>query len=139
LLKNGANVIIYIQHEETSGIVGSQEQASLVVRMSGFSRGVGDVFNFPSGNLKIRKYRVPSSVHGIRIDEQALSIGRYIYEHVDSAKRSSIYSTDSIRILGHQLAAIVVWKGTEEFEVLNKMFNMLEMKYQKDSEEMPMS
>lgn len=138
LLRNGAKVTVYIQHEETSKSMGSQEQAHRVVHTCEFLRGnLADLFK--PDKLKIRKYRAPSSVSAVKIDKQVLFMGWYTYEHVDASLRNPAYPADSVQVSGHDVAAVVVWKDTEEFEALDKTFRMLEKNYQNNSEEVFLS
>lgn len=138
LLRKGANVTVYIQHEETSKSVGSEEQAKQVVRTCEGLRGqLADLYK--PGKLKIRKYRAPGSVSAVKIDKHVLCMGWYTYEHVDASNRNPVHSADSIQVSGHDVAAVVVWKDTEEFEALDKTFRTLEENYQNNSEEVFLS
>ncbi len=85
-------------------------------------------------NLKIYKYRSIGSVSAIKIDNRILCMGWYTYTQADQAINKGSPS-DTIEILGHNVAAMIVWKGTIEFETLNKTFSMLEKNYRKNAEE----
>lgn len=88
--------------------------------------------------LKLYKYHVPGSVSAFKIDlgkEQILCMGWYIYEHSDGSNRSPAYPSDTVQVSGHDVATVVVWSGTEQFEALNSTFSLLERNYQMNSQE----
>lgn len=134
LVRNGASVSIYIQHEETAVKTGMQRAVNAIEYMSQFLQSnTGEFFN-PGGKVKLYKYHVPASVHGIKLDEKVLSLGSYIYVTLDPST-----PTDSARLLGgNDIPTAVVWHGTEEFELLNKLFIKIETSYQKNSEQVPL-
>jgi hypothetical protein len=133
LLSKGAKVTVFIQHEDTPAKMGSQLQADRIVDTTKNLRS--DLGNSPLklDKLKVYKYRAPSSVSGIKIDNRVLCMGWYTYEQVDRAAYKS-YASDTIEISGHDVAAVVAWRGTGEFEALDKTFSMLEKSYRKSSE-----
>lgn len=141
LLDRGATVTVYMQDEKVSTTIGTQEQADRTVQRCKFLRGeLGDILHL--GKLKVRKYHVPGSVSGIKINfgtEQVLCMGWYTYEQVDDLNRNPAYSTDTTELSGHDRAAVITWKGTDEFEALHNTFSTLEKNYQKYAEDVILS
>jgi len=137
LLDRGATATVYIQHENVSQTLGTQEQADRTIQRCKFIRGeLADILHV--GKLKIRKYHVPGSVSAIKINfgtEQVLCMGWYTYEQVDASSRNPAYPTDTTELSGHDRAAVISWKGTEEFEALYSTFNRLEKNYQMYAED----
>lgn len=134
VLSKGAKVTVFIQHEDIAARVGSQYQADRIrVATKALRTDLSGSLLKPD-KLKVYKYRALGSVSGIKIDDRVLCMGWYAYKHVDQSSDKSLAS-DAVEILGHNIAALVVWKGTGEFEALDKTFSMLEKNYQKNSEE----
>lgn len=136
LLGQGARVTVYIQHEETASNVGSQFQANRIRETTNNLRSdLGKLARALAkpGQLKVYKYRSPGSVSAIKIDNRVLCMGWYIYEKAENLAYSS-YASDTIEISGHDVAAFVVWKDTEEYNELERTFSLLEKNYQKHAE-----
>ncbi len=133
LVKRGAKVTIYIQHEDTAASIGSQAQVRRIVDTTEGLRGDLGANLLRLDKLKVYKYRTPGSVSGIRIDNRVLCMGWYTYESV-AQTISRVSASDSVEVSGHDVAALVVWKGTSEFEALNKTFSKLEENYRGNSE-----
>lgn len=57
----------------------------------------------------------------IKIDDRVLCMGWYTYEEGYQAN-SPTYANDTVGISGHDRAAVVVCKGTEEFWDFDKTF-----------------
>jgi hypothetical protein len=72
-------------------------------------------------------------VSAVKIDNTVLAMGWYTYEHVDTTNQKAAYPDDQIQVSGHDIAAIVVWKGTPEFEALDRTFRQLTDNYQRNS------
>src|SRR5690242_4559882 len=113
-----------MQHEDTAASIGSQAQVRRIVDTTEGLRGDLGANLLRLDKLKVYKYRTPSSVSGIRIDNRVLCMGWYIYESA-SQNNARGAASDSVEISGHDVAALVVWKGTREFEALNKTFSSL--------------
>lgn len=135
LLNQGARVTVFIQHEDTAANIGSQLQAD---RIKTAIRSIQDYLRrnpSRSDKLKIYKFRTPATLSAIKIDNRILCMGWYTYEQVDPAAHKH-YGSDTVAVSGHDVATLVAWGGTEEFEVLDKTFSMLENNYRNNSEEM---
>jgi hypothetical protein len=136
LLRKGAKVTVFIQHEDTAAAIGSQLQADLIRDTTNNLRSnLGNTLVEPD-KLKIYKYRVPSSMSAIKIDNRILCMGWYTYEQKKRLDDKT-YPDDTIDISGHDRAAVVVYKGTNEFQVLDKMFSLLEKNYREYAEIVP--
>jgi hypothetical protein len=61
-------------------------------------------------------------------------MGWYIYEQVDRTCRQS-YIDDTVEISGHDVASVLMWKGTDGLEELVNTFNTQEENYRVNSEE----
>ena len=134
VLRKGAKVTVFLQHEDIAAKIGSQYQADRIrVAIKALPNELKGSLKKPD-KLKVYKYKAPGSVSGIKIDNRVLCMGWYIYRHVDEFTDKSM-AADDVELLGHNIAALVVWKGTPEFEVLDKTFSKLEKNYQKNSEE----
>lgn len=143
LLSQGARVTVYIQHEETAINLGSKFQANRIrEKTNNLPSDLGKLARILSkpakpGQLKVYKYPSPGSVSAIKIDNRVLCMGWYIYEQAENLANSS-YASDTIEVSGHDVAALVVWKDTEEFNELEKTFSLLEKNYQKYAERVPL-
>jgi hypothetical protein len=136
LLGEGARVTVYIQHEEIAINLGSQLQADHIRATTNILRSdlgkLSKNLTRPD-QLKVFKFRSPGSVSAIKIDNRVLCMGWYIYEKAENLA-NSIYASDTIEVSGHDVAALVVWKGTKEFNELEKTFSLLVKNYQKHAE-----
>lgn len=133
LLRAGAEVTVFIQHEETAAKVGSQFQADRIIRTTRSLRSdLGDALVEPD-KLKVYKYHPPCSMSAIKIDNQILYMGWYTYEQKTPAGQGA-YSEDTIDFSGHDRAAVVIWKGAGDFQKFVKTFNVLEQNYRQYAE-----
>jgi transcriptional regulator with XRE-family HTH domain len=134
LLSKGARVTVFVQHEDTAMSLGSQFQAE---RIKTTTRGsLGDLKRGLSRpeRLKVYQFHTPSTISAIKIDNRVLCMGWYTYEHEDrSASRH--YPDDTVALSGHDRATLVVWRGTEEFDALDRTFRIVEENYRNNSEE----
>jgi hypothetical protein len=138
LLRSGAHVTVYIQDEGTAERVGSVEQAERVRSTVRFLRGeLAGLFD--STKLSVRKYRTPCSVSAVKIDDQVLCMGWYTYEHVEDDTRNKEYRDDEVQISGHDVAAVMAWKGTPQYLTLDATFAMLEANYRRHAEDVPLA
>jgi hypothetical protein len=136
LLRKGAKVTVYMQHEDVPANLGSRLQADRVIDSTrGWQGDLGNTL-IKTGKLKVYKYRTPCTVSAIKIDNRVLCMGWYLYEKVDYAHKS--YPDDIVEISGHDVAALIVLKGTNEFKALDKTFSTLEMNFRRNSEEVPL-
>lgn len=139
--KDGAKEAVFLQHEDIAAKVGSQWQANRIKEATRHLRtDLSGSLKKPDklkDKLKVYKYRVLGSVSGIKIDDRVLCMGWYVYKHVDQFTDTEM-AGDEVELLGHNIAALVVWKGTPEFEALNETFDMLEENYQRNSVEVPL-
>lgn len=134
VLSNGARATVFLQHEDIAAKLGSQLQSNRI-RESSHGLHIHLGRNLPQAeNLKIYKYTTPGSVSAIKIDNRVLCMGWYTYEKVNHSNHKH-YSNDEVAISGHDVAALVVWRGTDEFEALDKTFSMLEINYRTYAEE----
>jgi len=136
LLRKGAKATVFIQHEDTPAKIGSQFQADRIIyAMRNLRSDLGDALLKPN-KLKIYKYHAPSSMSAIKIDNRLLCMGWYTYEE-SSVSMHTTYPDDTIEISGHDRAAVVVWQGTNEFQALDRTFNILENNYRKHAQVIP--
>ncbi|SRR5258707_8437 len=137
VLNKKARATVYIQHEETAGQLKSERQVDRITStirnsLSDLSRKLSE-----QSNLKVYKFKTPASVRAIKIDEQVLCVGWYTYERV-YRKDQPTFPDDQTAISGHDRPAIVVWKGTEEYDILNQMVLVLVENYRNNAEAVPL-
>ena len=148
LLRAGAEVTVFIQHEETATKIGSQFQADRIISAARNLRSnLGDSLLDPQ-KLKVYKYRPPCSMSAIKIDNRVLYMGWYTYELKEPSGEGD-HPDDIIDFSGHDRAAIVAWQRADnsqasntleevnDFQALAKTFNMLEQNYRKYAEIVP--
>lgn len=136
LLRKGAKVTVFIQHEDISRRMGSQFQANRIMDTTqNLLSNLGDALVRPD-RLKVYKYHVPSSISAIKIDNRVLCIGWYTYEEVDRAAEKT-YTSDTFELSAHDRAAVIAVKGTHEFRALDKTFSVLEKNYRAHAEHVP--
>jgi hypothetical protein len=66
-------------------------------------------------------------------------MGWYTLQQVDTSNQNASYPGDQNQISGHDMAAVVVWKGTPEFDALDRTFTVLARNYQRTGEAVPLS
>lgn len=134
LMRKGAQVTVYIQHEDTAKQIGSAFQAERIInRVRGLKGDLGKRLATPD-NLKLYKYRSPASVSAIKIDDRVLCMGWYLYERQDQPHHPD-FKNDTAEISAHDVAAIIAFAGTSEYNKLLKTFQTLEENFQKHAEE----
>jgi hypothetical protein len=134
LLRTGTSVTLYIQHQDTASAVGMKEQAERIEVSIRFLRGeLGGLYD--ATRLKIYRFRPPSSISGVKLDADVLCMGWYTYEYVDDSNQSPYYLTDSSQLSGHDVAAVMCWKGSAAFAALDQTFTMLQRSYEQHAEE----
>lgn len=134
LIRKGAQVTVYIQHEETARQAGSAFQAERITsRVRSLKMDLGKRLSSPD-NLKLYKYRSPASASAIKIDDRVLCMGWYLYERQDQPHHPD-FKNDTTEISAHDVAAIIVFAGTSEYNKLLKTFQTLEENFQKHAEE----
>jgi hypothetical protein len=134
VLNKKARATVFIQHEDMAAQLRSQRQVDRITSM--IRNSLSDLSRklpCPS-DLKVYKYRTPATVRAVKIDDQALCVGWYTYEKVDR-KNYIHFPDDQVAISGHDRPTIVVWKGTEEFAILDKMVTDMIANYQENAEE----
>lgn len=137
LLSKGAQVTVFVQHEDTATQIGSQLQAD---RIKTTTRGIlSELRRTPQklDKLKIYKFRTPGTVSAVKIDDRLLCMGWYTYERVAPTDQEH-YGDDTVAVSGHDVATLIAWQGSREFTVLDKMFTKLEENYRNNAEEMPL-
>ncbi|HLG60638.1 MAG TPA: hypothetical protein VKY19_01815 [Ktedonosporobacter sp.] len=134
LMRKEAQATVYIQHEDTATKIGSAFQADRIIsRVRSLKGDLGRRFSTPD-NLKLYKYRSPASVSAIKIDDRVLCMGWYLYEH-QAHPHHPDFKNDTTEISAHDVAAIVVFAGTSEYNKLLKTFQALEENFQQHAEE----
>ena len=137
LLRKGARVTVYIQHEDMPAKIGSQFQAKRIIDTTqNLREELGDALLKPD-KLKVYKYHTPASMSAIKIDNRILCTGLYTYEQRAHSDHRA-YPNDTLALSGHDRAAIVAWKGTNEFSAFDQTFRALEKNYQKYAEVVPL-
>lgn len=133
LLRKGAKVTIFIQHEETAARIVSQFQAERILDTTRNLRSdLGDAL-LESNKLKVYKYRSPNSMSAVKIDQHVICMGWYTLEQEDDSDQHGNVNT-IIELSGHDRAAVVALAGTNAFHALEKTFNVLETNYRKHAE-----
>ena len=128
LLKSGADVTLFVLHEDTATAIGSQEQAERITqRLKTFEGDLGD--DFHPDRLHICKYRPPASLSAVSIDGVLLFIGWYTYDPVNRARHKSNWPHDTVEISGHDIAGYLAWKNTPEYDSLMKTFHHIVQRY----------
>lgn len=122
LLKAGAHVTLYIQHEDVPKQLGSALQHERITWRCNQVRGE---LNQMADRLDLRKYHAPGSVCGVKIDDKVILMGWYIYEQADNDNQKSSYPGDILQVSGHDMAGIIAWNNTEEYVNLTRTFNVL--------------
>jgi hypothetical protein len=125
ILRVGAEVTLFIQHEDTAAKIGSQLQANRIIStVRNLRSNLGDALSDPE-KLKVFKYRPPCSMSAIKIDNRILYIGYYTYESKEATNQES-YPSDTIDLSGHDRAAIVTWQDSEASQILHTTSNTSE-------------
>ncbi len=125
LLRVGAEVTVFLQHENRAASIGSQFQAERIRRtMRDLWSDLGSDLSEPD-KLKLYKYDPPSSMSALKIDHRVICMGWYTYEYKGRREHPS-FSNDTVEVSGHDRAAVVLWKETEEFQVLDETFSVVE-------------
>lgn len=137
LLSRGAKVTVYVQHEDFPGSLGSKEQV----------KRIRDAFDYlPSelgtawdaDKLSVYKYRVPGSISAVNIDDEVLAMSWYLYENIDEDNRNPLFEDDPVEVSGHDVAGLIVWKGTPEFDALKETFDRLVRRHKRHAELAPL-
>ncbi|HEY1350270.1 MAG TPA: hypothetical protein VGF67_11670 [Ktedonobacteraceae bacterium] len=140
LLRKGARVTLFIQHEDTAKKIGSRFQAERSKHtIRSLRSDLGNVLSEPDA-LKIYTYRPPGSMSAIKIDERVLSMGWYTYEEKANGGHE-VYLHDTLELSGHGRAAVVAWAGagagpgaSGDFQRLCRTFRILEKNYREHAE-----
>lgn len=124
LLQKGAQVTVYIQHEDVPESLHAWEQVHLI--HNAFVDLPGDLASAWNPDLlTVYKYRVPSSLSGVNIDDEVLAVSWYLYERPDPEHPNPSFPEDEVEVSGHDVGGILVWKGTPEFDALKTTFDRL--------------
>lgn len=149
LLRKGAKVTLFIQHEETATNLRSRFQAHRIIDTTMNLRSeLGDALLEPE-QLEVYKYRVASSMSAVKIDNRVLYMGWYTYEQTTHPVHKA-FPEDTFELSGHDRAAVVAWEGTNDpqkpgepfgmmddmsdYQKLNKTFSKLEENYREHAE-----
>jgi hypothetical protein len=137
LLEANVKVTTYIQHEETASMIGSSLQIS---RIQNSFEHLPSYIAEPEllNQLEIYKYTAPGSISGIKIGNELLCIGWYIYEHRDAQNEPLIgkqgkNGKDPYLVFGHNKAAIVVTKDSYGYNQLVATFDASVENYQRNA------
>lgn len=132
LLESGTKVTFFMQDEKTAELIGSQEQADYI--KSDYNRLrrllTRRLEDYP---LTVYKFRPPSSLAGMKLDDQLIYMGWYTYEYNDRANNFRVsHSDDRTQLYGHDKAALIAKKGYYGFNLLERTFDSLIDNYQRD-------
>src|SRR5947209_5555186 len=128
LLEKGAKVTVYIQEPAIPRKLGSKLQA--VRTKDTVDQFLSDLALLANKDKLIAYYyKAPASVSGIKVDDQLICMGWYIYENVIT--KLPKYPNDTIEISSHDISGLVVWKGTDEYKSFDKTFCRLVENYNK--------
>jgi hypothetical protein len=116
-MDKGAKVTLYIKNPDNDVI--SQMQKERINRA--IAELSTDVWG-TSGTLEVYKYDPPGSVRGVMIDNRVLAIGWYAYEYVSKSERNQNYSNDMFAVWSHNVAGMLLYKGSIEFEIFKELF-----------------
>ena len=128
LLLHGADVTLFLQSKETASKI-SKVQVNRIGLFSDLMKTELDSVNSVKGSakLKVYEYDPPASLRAIKLDEKVLAIGWYIYQYVDKENpRDKLnYPEDDIKLYGHNIPGKLLFAGSQEFEIMNKLFQDL--------------
>jgi hypothetical protein len=137
LLEANVKVTTYIQHEETASIIGSSLQIS---RIQNSFEHLPSYIAEPEllNQLEVYKYTAPGSISGIKIGNELLCVGWYIYEHRDAYNepllgKEAKSGKDPYLVFGHNKAALVVTKDSYGYNQLVTTFNASVENYKRNS------
>jgi hypothetical protein len=133
LMNKKALITVYMQDPNTCESLGSKHQKNRVTHsITELPAEFGASIN--SNKISFMTYVAPASVSAVRIDDNLIAMGWYIYKHVDESNRSILSeSEDKVELLGHCIPAVLAAKGSMEFEVLNSLFDSLTANFKKNS------
>ena len=115
LLSKDANVMLYIKSPQTSVSQLQNERVESTLKQL-----TGELSFFVAGKLTVHGYHAPSSLRGVLIDDSLIAIGWYTYEHILSPDKD--YPNDDVELSGHDVAGILLHKGSFEYSIMKNMF-----------------
>ncbi len=142
LLREGAQVVLYMQDEATAKSLKMYEQED---RIKGMCRDFeGEINKKMLQELTVYKYSAPSSISGVwiemkrgmstratrRINEEILMMGWYTYEYMDPTNTHADYEKDKYQLSGHDVPTTIAWQGTSQFDALIKTFRTIAKNYE---------
>lgn len=116
LRKGGTSVVVYLQAEQTALDLGSDYQAGRIAQSIKTLRGWRRKYEGMS-ELAVYQCDVPMAVRAVMIDDRLLCMGWYFYGP-DSIK----HPEDSMDVSGHDIATVIAFRGTENFDALSDTF-----------------
>lgn len=130
LMSKGADVILYVQSKTTA----KKFSKTQVMRIESFSELFkteidsaikGGLRN--RGTLTVYEYDAPASLRAIKIDDKLIGVGWYIYRYVDreDPEENQKYPEDNIKLLGHDQPGKILFSGSHEYAVMNKLIENL--------------
>jgi len=128
LLLQGVDVILFLQSKATAN-KSSKVQVNRINLFSDLVKTELDSIKAKKGSakLKVYEYDPPASLRAIKIDDKVLAIGWYIYEYVDKGnlQDKQTYPDDDIKLYGHSIPGKLLFAGSQEYEIMNKLFQEL--------------
>lgn len=114
LASKGALVNVYVMNPEYAV---SRMQAERI--RTGIKQLPGVLPVSGSYKLIIHEYEALASIRAVKIDEELIGIGWYTYEHI--VKSDKNYPDDRVEISGHDVAGLLLFRGSPEYELFDKM------------------
>lgn len=116
LRKGGTEVVVYLQDQEKASELGSDYQAGLIrtsiETLQGWRRKYEGI-----SELTVYQCEVPLSARAVMVDDRLLCMGWYI-----CGPGSIKHPNDRMDVSGHDMATVIAYRGTENFDALDKTF-----------------
>ncbi len=131
LSRRNAEIKIYIQNEETPKELGIFHQAERIEsKRRAFRVELAPYFN--PQKLSVIKYRTPASVAAVRIDDRVIFMGWYLYL---APTEQDAKPDDKAAVYAHNVAGIIAYKGSTDYDALNATFEKLLLTFTGDNVE----
>ncbi len=115
LISKNAHVILYVK---------SLDNAVSDMQKNRIKNTIQQLHGVIQGSKRYRlvvyEYDTPASIRAVKIDDEVIAIGWYTYEHMLTSDTN--YPGDNFEISGHDVAGMLLFRGSPEYDTLNKMF-----------------
>lgn len=119
LMNRGASVTLYIKNPETASTQRQKDRIRDRIQRLEQTLNV----SIPA-RLTVYVYDVPATIKGVLVDDELLGIGWYKYEYInnENKKLDDDSSQDKFHLSGHNVAGMLCYKKSDEYDILKKMF-----------------